>query len=92
MIVIVKFTPAYNGTEKVTIDLMLSMSTYLNMWNESWHKMIKLFCQLFSEQINPCGWQILRAHPKKLMGECGWNYMKELYPVAKHIVSSTFLR
>jgi len=38
----------------------------------------------------PCIWPIWRVHPKKLTGECGWNYMKERYPVPKHILSTTF--
>jgi len=36
-------------------------------------------------------WPIWRVHPKKLTGECGWNYIKE-YPLTKHILSTKFTR
>jgi len=32
----------------------------------------------------------LRVYPKNTIGECGWNYMKALYPVTKHVVSTSF--
>jgi len=44
----------------------------------------KYFNPVYSLYLNPCVWPTLRVHPNKLMRECGQNYMKELYPEAKH--------
>jgi len=35
-------------------------------------------------QLILCVWPIWRVDPKKITKKCGWNYMKERYPVAKH--------
>jgi len=43
-----------------------------------------------ARQLILCVWPIWHVHPKKLTGECGWNYMKERYPVATQLISYCF--